>query len=106
MADLYLSTAWKALEYLVKRYKDIIFTGVGIPYNEKLISLDEIGLIGKKLYEIDPKIQVCALDYRPEFERLDLQRPSYGEMVEVHDVLKDAGLKIVICQTDRGHIGP
>jgi len=82
------------------------FTGVGIPYNEKLISLDEIGLIGKKLYEIDLKIQVCALDYRPEFERLDLQRPSYGEMVKVHDVLKDAGLKTVICQTDRGHIGP
>jgi pyruvate formate lyase activating enzyme len=106
LADLYLSTAWKALEYLVERYKDIIFTGVGIPYNEKLISLDEIGLIGKKLYEIDPKIQVCALDYRPEFERLDLQRPSYGEMVKVHDVLKDAGLKTVICQTDRGHIGP
>jgi pyruvate formate lyase activating enzyme len=106
LAELYLSTAWKAVRYLVERYKDIIFTGVGIPYNEKLISLDEIGLIGKKLYEIDPNIQICALDYRPEFERLDLQRPSYGEMVEVHDVLKDAGLKTVICQTNRGHIGP
>jgi pyruvate formate lyase activating enzyme len=78
----------------------------GSLYNEKLISLDEICLIGKKLYEIDPKIQVCALDYRPEFERLDLQRSFYGEMVEVHDVIKDAGLKTVIFQTDRGHIGP
>jgi pyruvate formate lyase activating enzyme len=99
-------TAVKERGLAVERYKDIIFTGVGIPYNEKLISLDEIGLIGKKLYEIDPNIQICALDYRPEFERLDLQRPSYGEMVEVHDVLKDAGLKTVICQTNRGHIGP
>ena len=106
LAALYLSTAWKAVRYLAERYNDLIFTGVGIPYNAKLISLDEIGLIGKKLYEIDPKIQVCALDYRPEFERLDLQKPSYDEMVEVHNVLKDAGLKTVICQTDRGHIGP
>jgi pyruvate formate lyase activating enzyme len=106
LAELYLSTAWNAVRYLAERYEDIIFTGVGIPYNVKLISLDEIGLIGKKLYEIDPKIQVCALDYRPEFERLDLQKPSYDDMVEVHNVLKAAGLKTVICQTDRGHIGP
>ncbi len=62
--------------------------------------------MGKKLNKIDPNIQVCALDYRPEFERFDLQKPSYDEMLEVHRVLRDAGLKIVICQTDRGHVGP
>ena len=56
--------------------------------------------------QIDPKIQVCALDYRPEFKRFDLQKPSYEEMLEVHKVLKVAGLKTVICQTERGHIGP
>jgi pyruvate formate lyase activating enzyme len=106
LAELYLSTAWKAVRYLAECYKDKIFTGVGIPYNAKLISLEEIGLMGKKLFEIDPMIQVCALDYRPEFERLYLQRPSYDEMAEVHNVLKDAGLKTVICQTHRGHIGP
>ena len=106
LAELYLSTAWEAVRYLTKHYKDIVFTGVGIPYNAKLISLDEIDLMGKKLYEIDPMIQVCALDYRPEFERLDLQKPSFNEMVEVHSVLKDAGLKTVICQTEHGHIGP
>ena len=106
LAELYLSTAWNAVRYLAGRYENIIFTGVGIPYNAKLISLDEIGLIGRKLYEIDPKIQVCALDYRPEFERLDLQKPSYDDMVEVHNVLKAAGLKTVICQTERGHIDP
>jgi pyruvate formate lyase activating enzyme len=106
LAELYLSTAWEAVKYLVERYKDIIFTGVGIPYNPRLITLDEIGLVGKKLSEINPNIQVCALDYRPEFERLDLHRPSYDEMVEVHNVLKDTGLKTVICQTARGHIGP
>jgi len=106
LSELYLSTAWSAVRYLAERYENIIFTGVGIPYNVKLISLDEIGLIGKKLYEIDPKIQVCALDYRPEFKRLDLQKPSYDDMVEVHNVLKAGGLKTVICQTEHGHIGP
>jgi pyruvate formate lyase activating enzyme len=106
LADSYLLTSWKAVGYLIEQYKNIIFTGVGIPYNVKLISLEEIGIMGRKLCEIDPEIQVCVLDYRPEFERLDLQRPSYGEMVEVHNVLKDSGLKTVICQTDRGHIGP
>jgi pyruvate formate lyase activating enzyme len=106
LAERYLSTAWNAVRYMSECYEDRIFTGVGIPYNEKLISLKEIGLIGKSLYEIEPKIQVCALDYRPEFERIDLQKPSYDEMVEVYEALKAAGLKTVICQTDRGHIGP
>ncbi len=106
LAALYLSTAWKAVRYLSECYKDTIFTGVGVPYNAKLISLDEIHLIGMKLYEIDPDIQVCALDYRPEYKRLDFQRPSHDEMLEVHTVLGDAGLKTVICQTDRGHVGP
>ena len=36
LADRYLSTAWKAVRYLVECYKNIIFTGVGIPYKEKL----------------------------------------------------------------------
>jgi pyruvate formate lyase activating enzyme len=106
LAERYLSTAWRATKYLAEHCKETVFTGVGIPYNATLISLDEIGRIGKKINEIDPYLQVCALDYRPEFERLDLQKPSYKEMVNVHNVLKEAGLKTVICQTARGHIGP
>jgi len=106
LAERYLFTAWTAVRYLADRYESTVFTGVGIPYNAKLISLDEIGLMGKNLYEIDPDIQVCALDYRPEFKRLDLLKPSYDDMVEVHKVLKGAGLKTVICQTEYGHIGP
>ncbi len=61
--------------------------------------------MAQKLCEIDPEIQVCALDYRPEFKRLDIQKPSFEEMAEVHIVLKNARLKTVICQTERGHIG-
>jgi pyruvate formate lyase activating enzyme len=106
LAKRYLSTAWNAVSYLIQNYKDKVFTGIGIPYNEKLISRQEITRVAQKLCEIDPEIQVCALDYRPEFKRLDIQKPSFEEMAEVHKVLKSAGLKTVICQTERGHIGP
>ena len=106
LAEKCLKTAWDAAKYLIERYKDRVFIGIGIPYNERLISLQEIALIGEKLYEIDPEIQVCVLDYRPEFKRLDLIRPTYDEMLRVHKILREKGLKTVICQTERGHIGP
>jgi len=66
----------------------------------------EVRLIGEKLYEIDPEIQVCVLDYRPEFKRLGLIKPGYEEMVEIYKTLKEKGLKTVICQTEYGHLGP
>ncbi|NYT01849.1 MAG: radical SAM protein, partial [Methanosarcinales archaeon] len=56
--------------------------------------------------ELDPWVQVCALDYRPEYQRMDLVRPSFGEMLQVHRVLRNSGLESVICQTSRGRIGP
>ena len=99
-------TPCEAMKYLAERYKGMVFTGVGIPFNANLISVDEIGLMGKKLCEIDPEIQVCVLDYRPEFKRLDLVKPTYDEMMAVHQLLKGDGLKTVICQTERGLIGP
>ena len=70
------------------------------------MSVQELGVMGEKLFEIDPEIQVCVLDYRPEFKRLNLVKPRYEEMVEVRRVLKGKGLKTVISQTEHGHIGP
>jgi len=106
MAERYLNTAWDAVQYLIERYKDSVFTGVGIPYNKELIPPQEIELIGERLYEIDPEIQVCVLDYRPEFKRLDLIKPHFNEMVKIHKILTSKGLKTVLCQTEYGHIGP
>ena len=106
LAERYHSTAWEAVIYLTEEYKGRVFTGVGIPYNRKLISVQEIGMMGEKLSKIDPELQVCVLDYRPEFERLNLVKPSYAEMVEIHRVLSGKGLKTVVCQTKYGHIGP
>ncbi len=106
LADRYLNTAWGAVRYLADEYKGKVFTGVGIPYNRKLISTEEIGAMGEKLSEIDPELQVCVLDYRPEFKRRDLVRPSYDDMVKIHKTLREKGLRTVICQTEYGHIGP
>ena len=106
LAEKYLTTAWNAVSYLIERYKHRVFIGVGIPYNKELLSTEEIGLIGENLYQIDSEIQLCVLDYRPEFKRLDLIKPSYDEMVEVHKILREKGLTTVICQTEYGHIGP
>ncbi|MGD2126124.1 MAG: radical SAM protein [Desulfobacteraceae bacterium] len=106
LAERYLHTAWEAARYLVERYRDKVFTGIGIPYNKALIPAQEVGLMGEKLREIDPEVQVCVLDYRPEFKRLDLDKPKYNEMVEIHRILKSKGLKTVICQTESGHLNP
>jgi pyruvate formate lyase activating enzyme len=106
LANKYLSTAWDAVKYLIERYKENIFIGVGIPYNRALISLQEIEMMGEKLSDMDPDIQACVLDYRPEFRRTGIIRPSYNEMLDVQNILRRKGLKTVICQTEFGHIGP
>lgn len=106
LAERFLKTAWEAVRYLVNEYPDRLFTGVGIPYNRDLISLDEIRKMGDAIRNIDPDLQVCVLDYRPDFRRKDIKRPHPREMQEVLEILTGCGLSTVICQTRYGHIGP
>jgi len=106
LAAKYHRTAWRAFKYLVDNYKDKVFIGVGIPYNRDLISMEEVRRMGEEIYKVDPEVQVCVLDYRPEFRRRDISRPSFQEMVNVWRALKATGLKVVVCQTMYGHIGP
>ncbi|MEM2925166.1 MAG: radical SAM protein [Methanocellales archaeon] len=106
LARKMLETEWQALKYMLDRYKGRVFTGVGIPYNPAFISLDEVYKIGVKIASLDPEVQVVALDYRPEFRRMDIKKPSYLEMRKVKKTLESAGLRCVICQTEYGHIGP
>ena len=105
LALKYMETAWQAAKYLHDSHPEV-FLGIGIPYNRELISIDEIREMGEKIAQIDPWIQVSALDYRPEFRRPDLVKPSFRDMMQVHAVLRDCGLESVICQTERGKIGP
>ena len=106
LAEKLLKTEWNAIKYLLENYWGEIFIGIGIPYNPKLISIQEIWEIGSRIASWEPDVQVCVLDYRPEFRRQDLERPSYKEMVPVKRILEEAGLRCVICQTIHGHIGP
>ena len=105
-ARQYLNTAWKALEYLVEKYKDKVYIGVGIAYNSAWMSFEEVADIGDKIYSIDPTVQVTVLDYFPTFKRRDIRRPTVSEMLKVKKILEDRGLKTVIVQTVEGHIGP
>lgn len=106
LARKYHQTSWEAVKYLVKNYLGEVFVGIGIPYNKKLISLEEVAEMGEEIRKLDPEVQVCVLDYRPEFRRMDISRPTYNEMVEVWKVLTGVGLRTVICQTELGHVGP
>jgi pyruvate formate lyase activating enzyme len=106
LAGKLLENSWKTVEYLVNQYKGKVFIGVGLPYDPDLVSLAEIAEMGEKIYKLDSEIQVCLLDYRPEFRRQNIRRPTYREMMTAWKTLKNVGLKTVIAQTLRGHIGP
>jgi pyruvate formate lyase activating enzyme len=105
LAERYKETAWEAVKYVHHNHQEV-FLGIGIPYNRDLISVGEIRQMGERILSIDPAIQVCVLDYRPEFRRREILRPGYQEMEQVYTTLKEIGLKTVICQTAYGHIGP
>jgi pyruvate formate lyase activating enzyme len=106
LAKRWLSTSWRAIEYILTEYRDRVFLGVGLPYNRELISVDEVFEFGKRLSAIDPRVQLCVLDYFPAFRRRELKRPFPQEMLKVKSVLEDAGLRTVVVQTSKGHIGP
>lgn len=99
LAEYYGNNAWDAVRYLVDNHRDNVFLGVGIPYNRQLISLDEIQVMGDGLANIDPDIQVCVLDYRPTFRRMDILQPTRTEMLTVKKTLNNTGLSTVIIQT-------
>jgi pyruvate formate lyase activating enzyme len=106
LARRYLDTAWQAVEYVVTTYSDRVFLGVGMPYNQELVSLDEVGEFGRRLASIDPEVQLCVLDYFPTFRRQELRRPRPSEMLNVKRTLEAAGLRTVVVQTAIGHFGP
>lgn len=106
LATKLMDTEWRAIKYLAEEYSDRIFVGIGIPYNEALISTEELHKIGERIAGWAPGIQVCALDYRPMFRRMDIRKPSYEEMRRVKQVLEESGLRCVICQTEFGMLGP
>jgi len=106
LAEEYLRTTWKAIEYIHTYHRDRVYLGIGLVYNKELVTLEEIAEAGDRIASIDPHIQVTVLDYFPTFRRRLLKRPTVSEMLEVKRVLEERGLKTVIVQTERGHVGP
>lgn len=106
LAEEYLMTSWRAVEYVYTNYWGRVYLGVGLVYNRELVSLEEVAEAGDRIASIDPAIQVTVLDYFPTFRRRQLRRPSFSEMLEVKRVLEERGLKTVIVQTEWGHVGP
>jgi pyruvate formate lyase activating enzyme len=92
------------VEYLIEEHPQV-FIGTGIPYNRALMSKEEIQEIGERIAGLSETVQVCVLDYRPAFRR-GMEQPKVEEMKEIKEILNGIGLKNVIVQTARGHIGP
>ncbi len=105
-ASRYLENTWRAIEYIDGEYRGEVYLGVGLIYNRSLITLEEIAEAGSRIAAINPELQVTVLDYYPTFRRLDIERPTVDEMLRVKEALEGEGLKCVIVQTTRGHIGP
>ncbi|MDY6933454.1 MAG: radical SAM protein [Spirochaetota bacterium] len=103
LAERYLKTAWQAVQYINERYKEKIFLGIGIPYNQGFTTFDEIRRAGEEIARIDPEIQVCLLDYRGIY-RSKITQPYPDEMRVGLGVLKDCGLRTAFCQTMDGYI--
>lgn len=106
LASKYMANSWKAIEYIYDNYRDRVYLGVGLVYNRELVSLEEVAEAGERVAAIGCDIQVTVLDYFPAFRRRSIRRPSPREMMEVKRVLESVGLKVVIVQTSRGHVGP
>jgi pyruvate formate lyase activating enzyme len=106
IVNKYLNTSWRAAEYIINNYIEEVFLGIGIPYNRDLVSRREVECMGQKIYDLSPVVQVCILDYRPEFRRRILTRPSFHEMLDLKEMLNSVGLETVVIQTSQGHFGP
>uniref|UniRef100_A0A7C5EN16 Radical SAM protein n=1 Tax=Desulfobacca acetoxidans TaxID=60893 RepID=A0A7C5EN16_9BACT len=106
LAARLLKQGWEAVAYLLTELWGRVFVGIGLPYNAALISSEELAELAAKLAALRPEVQVTVLDYRPEFRRPDLVRPGTAEMLGIKRLLERTGLRKVICQTYRGHLGP
>ncbi|MFQ6077310.1 MAG: radical SAM protein, partial [Candidatus Bathyarchaeia archaeon] len=105
LAERYLDNAWSVTRYVIDEYyPEPVFVGIGVPYNPRFMSLEELREIGDRIASIDSSIQVCALNYFPVFRRAHMREPSPEEMGEAWRVLKESGLACVIAQTSLGYI--
>lgn len=106
LASKYLETSWNVVKYVVENHLEKIFLGIGIPYSQDIISVEELIKMGELINSIKPDLQICILDYRPDFRLKELNKPSIHDMLNLKEIFDDIGLETVIVQTEKGHFGP
>ncbi|UCE10949.1 MAG: radical SAM protein [Candidatus Thorarchaeota archaeon] len=112
LAKRYLETSWNAVRHLLQNhYPENVFVGIGLPFNPMFYTSievmdSELHEWASRLISLNDQVQVTVLDYRPEFRRADISRPSIDEMKNVKSFLEGVGLRTVIAQTAAGHLAP
>jgi pyruvate formate lyase activating enzyme len=112
LARKYLETSWNAVEHLLQNhYPQNVFMGIGLPFNPSFYpSTDamysELEEWASRIVSINDRVQITILDYRPEFRRKDISRPSIDEMKDVKSFMEGVGIRTVIAQTVAGHLAP
>ena len=97
MAEKCKDNVWEAVDYIASKYHNKVFLGIGVPYNEELISMEEIRRIGREIRTIDPSIQTTVMTYWDGDFRSKIIWPSFEEMKVVRRLLEKEGLTTVQC---------
>lgn len=100
LAERFFNRAWKAVKHTLDVGRvDVV---VGLPYNEELISFEEFQEVGCKLRMLSEDIKVTIIPYMPAFRRRNMAKPSIEKLKKAYSILKDEGLKNVVCQVGVG----
>ncbi len=99
VADRYLNNTWQSVSYILEKCEGRLFTVVGIPYHKDLVTAEELYLTGKKLAGIKPDVPVNLIEYQPAFRNRDLAAFTEDDSDKAMQILLDAGLKNVLCQS-------
>jgi pyruvate formate lyase activating enzyme len=76
LAGRHLDTAWRAVEYVAAAYPDRVFLGVGMPYNQELVSLGDVGRSGGNWHASTPMPSSACWTTSPPFAGRDCVVPA------------------------------
>jgi pyruvate formate lyase activating enzyme len=99
LAETYLENSWRAMEHIAKEYKGKLYYIAAIPYHPEFMSKEELGRIGKKLFDLDKDLHVNLVEYQPAFRARNLKGVPMEEIMEAKSILNEAGLERVWCQS-------
>jgi len=99
VAERYMDNTWQGIGYILEKCEGRLFTVVGIPYHKDLVTAEELYLIGKKLAGINPEVPVNLIEYQPAFRKRDLAPFTEDDTNNAVQILHDAGLRNVLCQS-------